>query len=279
LLLGPGLNVGPLGEGEAAGGGAGGVVAVEHAWGGGGGAGGDGAVEDFDTAVVWADDFAEHFEGDAAGAQEGDVVGADIDDGGFDADFATVLGGFAAVEDEGDAAVEFGVDVRGAGGGDEAGAVGARGGDGAVEGAEEGVGDLVAGTADGDGGAAGGDEGADGGAAGQDESEGAGPEFFGEALGDGGEGGDAGAGGGEVGDVDDEGVGGRAVFGLVDFLDGVGAAGVGAEAVDGFGGEGDELALPQEFDRRQEAGNGGLDKGLNHGDHSSGKRKSEEVRG
>ena len=147
-----------------------------------------------------------------------------------------------AVEDEGDAAVEFGEDMGGRGGAGEAGAVGGGGGDGGVELLEELLGDGVVGDAEGDGVSAGGDEGGDGGTAGEDEGERAGPEVVGEFFGDGGPVGHALAGGFAIGDVDDEGVGWGAAFGVVDFLDGGGVAGVGTEAVDGFGGEGDEVA-------------------------------------
>jgi hypothetical protein len=48
--------------------------------------------------------------------------------------------------------------------------------------------------------------------------------------------------------VDDERVGGGAAFGLVDEVDGARVGGVCAQAVDGFGGEGDEAAPFQELD-------------------------------
>ncbi len=56
------------------------------------------------------------------GGREGED---EVEDGGFQADF-----GLAAIEDQGDAAVEFGKNVGGGGGAGEAGAIGGRGGDG-----------------------------------------------------------------------------------------------------------------------------------------------------
>ncbi len=65
----------------------------------------------------------------------------------------------------------------------------------------------------------------------------------------------------EAGDVDDERVVGGPVLGREDMRDGVGVEGVGAEAVDGLGGEGHEVACP-------EVGGGFLRRGGQEGAHS-----------
>lgn len=52
----------------------------------------------------------------------------------------------------------------------------------------------------------------------------------------------------DVGDVDNEGVGGGAALGFVDAGDRLWVGGVGTEAINGFGGEGDEAALFEEMD-------------------------------
>ena len=51
-----------------------------------------------------------------------------------------------------------------------------------------------------------------------------------------------------VREMDDEGVEGGAFFGFEDFGDGGGVEGVGGEAVDGFGGEGDDFTCLEEPD-------------------------------
>ncbi len=66
---------------------------------------------------------------------------------------------------------------------------------------------------------------------------GARPEGVGEFFGDVGPKGCGGAGGDEIVCVNDERIARGAAFGFVDFLDGGIGAGVGAQAVDGFGGE------------------------------------------
>ena len=55
----------------------------------------------------------------------------------------------------------------------------------------------------------------------------------------------------EIGDVDDQRIEARAALGLVDLEHGVGIGGVGAEAVDGLGREGDELAGAQDARRNR----------------------------
>ncbi len=105
----------------------------------------------------------------------------------------------------------------------------------------------MAGAAEGNGAAAGGDEGGDARAAGEDEGKGAGPEGIGEFFGGVGPMGGAGAGGGDVVRVNDKRIAGGAALGFVDFLDGGIRAGVGAQAVDGFGGKGDEVVGEQQL--------------------------------
>ena len=75
----------------------------------------------------------------------------------------------------------------------------------------------------------------------QDQGQRAGPERLGQPQGVAVEPGDGG-GGGEVGQVQDQRVEGRAVLGGEDAGDGAVVGRVGAEAVDGFGREGDEAA-------------------------------------
>ena len=65
---------------------------------------------------------------DRAGAEDGEWLGGEVEDGGFDAD-----GAGAAIEDEIDGIAKFIADMLGAGGADAGGAIGAGGGEGAVE--------------------------------------------------------------------------------------------------------------------------------------------------
>ncbi len=102
---------------------------------------------------------------------------------------------------------------------------------------------------DGDGGESAGDEIGDVGVFRQDDGEGAGPEGGGELVdgfldfrGDDGDALEIAA----AGDVDDEWVEGGAFLGGEDFCDGFRIEGVRGEAVDGFGGEGDDFSGTQE---------------------------------
>lgn len=138
-------------------------------------------------------------------------------------------------------------DVLGGGGGNVGVAICAGRGDGDAGALDEGARNGVAGDADGDGIEAGADEGGDDGIFGENEGEGAGPEVFGQDLGVFGPGGDELLDCGDAGGVDDEGVLGWAAFGGEDAGDGGGVERVCAEAVDCFGGEGDQAAVTQAF--------------------------------
>lgn len=111
--------------------------------------------------------------------------------------------------------------------------------------------DRVIGGPQGDGRAAGGggrrDAAGPVGAA-QHERERAGPEGAGEAIRHVGPRGDVAAGGVNVGDVSDQGVGRRPALGGVDACDGGRVGRVGAQSIDGFGGERDEAAGLEKFD-------------------------------
>lgn len=184
------------------------------------------------------DDGGELFGGDGAGPEDGRGGAGEVEDGGFDADVAG-----SAVEDEVDGVAEFIVDMSSGGGADAGGAVGAGSGDGSIEESEEFEGEGVVGASEADGVKSGGGLVDDGGLFFDDEGKGSGPELFGEGFGGWRPMGGVSASDGFVGDVDDEGVGGGAAFDGVDFFDGVGVGGIGAEAIDGFGGEGDEAAV------------------------------------
>lgn len=236
-----------LAFGEEMEGSARGVVGGEEAWGfrGDGMVGVRGGVGEFDAAEGFEVVF-----GDWACAEDAEggfgVTGDDFDDGGFEPGVAGT-----AVDDEGDAGVEFFEDGGGGGGADAAEAVGAGGGERAFETGDDALEDWVVADADGDGGEAGGDGVGDGRVFGEDECERAWPEVFDEE-GDGG--GDVCGDDGDFGEpifvweVDDERVEGGAVFGDEDFGDGVWVEGIGGEAVDGFGGESDGFAGGEEFD-------------------------------
>ncbi len=229
---------------EEAEGGLGGIVGGELA-GGFGGFVDDTAGEGLHLAVEF-----EVFGGDGSGAEDGDGgfggAGFDFDDGGFE----TVHGG-AGVDDEGDASVEFCLDGGGGGGADAAEAVGAGGGDGASEALGDFFEEAVGADTDGNGGESGGDEVGDDVFFGEDDGEGAGPEAVGDFLEDGVDvSGDV-SDHGEVffvREMDDEGIEGGAFFGFEDFGDGGGVEGVGGEAVDGFGGQGDDFTCLEEPD-------------------------------
>ena len=170
----------------------------------------------------------------------------------------------AAVEHGGDAAAEAVEDVGGRGGADPAGEVGRRRGERAAEAGEEALRQRVprhpqrhAGEA---GGGALGETGV--GAARQHQRQRAGPEAGGQRAGLGREDGEA-LGGGEVGDVDDERVERGPPLGGEDAGHGAVAQRVGAEAVDGLGRKGDELARAQEARGGAEAALGsGKDDGV-----------------
>jgi hypothetical protein len=190
-----------------------------------------------------ADDIFDLFPGDDSGAEEQGLRAGEGKDGAFDSDFTG-----SAIEDEGDGRPEGVADMSGGCGGEAGEGVRAGRGDGEAGLAEQGEGDGMTGHAETHGGQAGGDAIADRGTFGDDEGKGAGPEAAGELFGCGGPEEGERAGHGQIGDVDDEGTGRRAALGGEDELDGGGVEGVGAEAVDGFGGEGDELAGAEEGD-------------------------------
>lgn len=198
------------------------------------------------------DQAADLFGGDEARAGDAGRVLGEQEDGGFDAGLA-----LAAVEHEDFVGVEGEGDVLGGGGGDGAGEVGTGADEGAAELAEQFEGERVIGAAHGDVGAACGDDAWDDVGLGEDEGEGAWPEVFGEDAGLLGPMGDDLAGHGFVGDVDDEGVLGRAAFEIEDAADGCFVGGVGAEAVDGFGGEGDDAAGEEAADGEVDDGGSG----------------------
>lgn len=192
-----------------------------------------------------AGDFANLVRGDGAGAVDDHGGLAGVEDSGFHA----VVGG-AGVEDGVDATVEIGEDVCGCGRADVAEEVGAGGGDGNAGLLDEREGDGMGGHADADEGTAGGDGIGHGGGAREEKSQGTGPEGAHEALGGVGDVADEAKQGGigrdGAGDVHDDGVPGGAVLGEEDALDGGRVEGVGAEAVDGLGGQGDETAIAEQ---------------------------------
>ena len=187
--------------------------------------------------------------GDHAGSQDAGCGARDIHDGAFDADV-----GLAAIDDEGDGMAEGGGDMLGGGWGEGIGRVCAGRGQGEPAFADDGLHDGMEGPANADGGSAGGDDVGDAFAARDDEGEGAGPEGAGEACGEWGP--FAGTGEGEVGagDMDDDGVVGGALLDGEDLADGVGIPCIGGEAIDGLGGEGDDMTAAQQA--------GGLGDGL-----------------
>ncbi len=197
---------------------------------------------DFDADSAGAFDLLRR---DGAGAVLQDRLARNVDHGGFDAEM-----GRAGIEDGFDAANEVVEDVVGGRGAGVAEAIGAGRGDGDAGGAEELKCGGMSGDANADEGAAGGYGVRDGGSFGQKHGERAGPEGAGELL-------DAlaelGGNGGyaveivEAGDVDDERVPGGPLLGGEDAGHGFCGECVGAEAVDGFGGEGDEAAGAEEI--------------------------------
>jgi len=204
-------------------------------------AGAERALIDGGGALDGADEGLQLFEGDATGAQEDRVFAGEIEDGGFEAD-----GAGAAVEDEGDGIAELEMDGLGIGGADAAEAVRARGGEGTAEGAEQSLGDGMGGDAErGVGQSAGGEVGDDGFFR-ENEGEGAGPEFGGEKAGGLGHALRDGEGGLGIGEVEDEGIEEGALFHLEDAGERGGVEAVGGKAVDGLGGQTDDMALAQE---------------------------------
>jgi hypothetical protein len=180
--------------------------------------------------------------GDGTDAEDDEGAIADGDDGGLDAE-----GAWAAIEDEGDAAIELLKDVGGSGGGDAAEAIGAGGGDGLAEALKHGAKKRMGAHADGDGGEAGGDDVRDERATREDEGERAGPKIADERLDEG-----IGGGGGEPvepiegGKMDDERIEEGAFLCLEDAGDGLRIEGVAGEAVNGLSGKGDDLAGGEE---------------------------------
>ena len=166
-------------------------------------------------------------------------------------------------------AVEVGEDVGGGGGAGVSEEIGAGSCDGQSGGFEECVCGGVCRDADADEFPAGGDGVGDGGVAREEERERAGPEGFRESDDSGFEMcGDV-CDGGELvdgGEVDDEGVPGWALLGGEDACDGFWRERVGSEAVDGFGGKGDEAAFAEESGGAGDVGGeGGVEmEGLGH---------------
>ena len=214
------------------------------------------------TAATTGEGLAEGgFDGlgrEAAGAQQGGGAG-EADDGAFHPDIAD-----AAVEDGLDPAREAGGDMGGGGRADPARGVGGRRGNRAAEGREQGMGDGMGGHTDGEAGQFGGDEGREAGVGGerQDEGERAGPEPAGQHLGHVGPG-DIAARGGGVGDMHDQGVEAGPALGLEYPGDGEVVGGIGAEAIDRLGREGDQPAAMQDFRGARKAGGIGGKRGGN----------------
>ncbi len=141
---------------------------------------------------------------------------------------------------------EGGSDVLGGGWGEGVGRVGAGSGQREAALADDGLHDGMEGPAQSNGGAASGDDVGDAVAAGDDQGKRAGPEGARKAGGKGGP--FAGAGMGDVGvrDMDDDGVVGGALLDGKDLADGMGVPCVGGKAIDGLGGERDDMAVAQQ---------------------------------
>ena len=191
-----------------------------------------------------------------AGAKNFEAVCGDGNDGGFEADFAG-----PTVEKKGSLLTEGVADVLRGGGGEVGEAIGAGSGDREIGGAKKGEGNGVAGDAQANGREASGDFVGNDGLFGDDKGKGAGPILVGETVGYIGPVGGKFAGLINGSDVDDKGAGGRTLFERVDLADGGGIESVGAEAVDGFGGEDHESAGTKDF--RGFLNEGGIRHGVN----------------
>jgi hypothetical protein len=181
-----------------------------------------------------ADDGGDGFGGDRAGAQDFRGAAGEVEDGGFDADPAG-----PAVQHQGHALTQFLAHVLGGGGTDAAEAVGRGGGDAGAEGLEELEGEGVVGHPQAHGVLAAGDDVRHLVAALEDQGERSGPEGAGERDGFLGNAGGPVRQGLGVGQMDDQRVVGRTPFGGEDLGRGLRVEGVGAQAIDGLGGQGD----------------------------------------
>jgi hypothetical protein len=190
---------------------------------------------------IAGEDFVSHlfdfFERDHTGAEEGDFAMGDGDDGGFYAH-----AGGSAIEDW-DGVAECRSNVGGGGGGELPESIGAGGGKGDSGGFDQLEGEGVSGDSDADGRQSSGDDIGDARRLGKNQGKRAGPPALHELIGFVRPLGDQSAGHLNRRGVDDERAGFGAAFHFVDFRDGGGVEGVGAQPVDGFGGEGDEAAV------------------------------------
>jgi hypothetical protein len=177
--------------------------------------------------------------GDGAFAEDhpGVAAAGEVDDRGGDG-----AGGGAAIDDEGKFVAELLADTER--GGALGVAVEIRGGrgDGEAELLDDGAGDGGFGDAEGEVSGVGGDAQGEFGAGFDDDGEGAGPEFFGEAVEGGVDVASEFVGLGYFGDEEREGLVAGAGFELVDALDGAEIDGVDGETVEGVGGESDDVA-------------------------------------
>ncbi len=226
----------------------GGVMASQHSggrhWLAGRFVDGAGGGDDWEAGGL-----VEIFDGDAAEAEDFDLVVVGADDGGFDADLAG-----AAVEDVVDAVAELVFDVLSGRGADATEEVGAGGCDGDAGGSNEFKGERVIGHAQADFGETGSDEVGDGVLFGEQDRQRAGPEGGHQFAGGWGDAGGELVDLSEVGDVDDERVEEGAVFGFEDACDGGGGRGVAGEAVDGLGRHRDDLVVAEEVGGEGEVG-------------------------
>ena len=177
--------------------------------------------------------------GDGALAEDhpGVAAAGEVDDGGGE-----VAGGGTSVDDERDLVCELGADEVGVGALGHAAEVGGGGGDGEAEFADDGAADGGFGNAEGDVAGVGGDAQGEFAAGLDDDGKRAGPEALGEAI----EGAVEGAGEfiglGDVGDEERERLVTGSGFEVVDAVDGAEIYRVDGEAIEGVGGERDDLA-------------------------------------